>query len=127
MQFFLVLALIIAIVAVVFALQNTALVTLTFFLWSFQGSLALLVLVALAVGALVGILVSLPGLVKNSWTSASQKKKITTLQTSLDDYRAKLDEAQRKVAELQQPAPSAAPAPVMPPAAGNGDTSRTAK
>ena len=41
-------ALIIAAVAVIFALQNTSAVTVTFFFWNFHGSLALVLLGALA-------------------------------------------------------------------------------
>jgi putative membrane protein len=49
--------------AVLFALQNTEVVALTFMGWQFESSLALLVLVSLAVGMLISILASLPSAV----------------------------------------------------------------
>ncbi len=52
MQVFLLIALAIALVAVMFALQNIVPVTVAILAWTFEGSLALLLFVALIVGAL---------------------------------------------------------------------------
>ncbi len=46
----LILALIIAVIAVIFALQNTAAVSVSFFVWQFNQSLALVLLLAAFVG-----------------------------------------------------------------------------
>lgn len=46
--------------ALLFALQNTGVTALTFLGWQFESSLALLVLIAFAAGALTALLVSLP-------------------------------------------------------------------
>lgn len=56
----LVLGIILGAMLVVFALQNVAVVTLTFFAWQFQGSLALVVILAAALGVFVALLVVLP-------------------------------------------------------------------
>ena len=45
---------------VIFALQNVAVVTLTFFTWHFAGSLALILLVAVAIGIVISLLIVLP-------------------------------------------------------------------
>jgi len=50
MQALLIIALLIAILAVIFALQNAIPVSITFLVWKTEGSLALVLLVALAVG-----------------------------------------------------------------------------
>ena len=97
MQVILIIALLIAIVAVIFALQNAVTVSITFLVWKTEGSLALVLLVALAVGAVVGLLVSLPGRIRGAWTAGSQKKKLTELEASLADYTRKLNEAQSKL------------------------------
>ena len=55
MVFALILALAIAIVAVFFALENTMIVTVSFFGYAVDGSLALFILIALGVGLLLGI------------------------------------------------------------------------
>ncbi|MGB5872674.1 MAG: LapA family protein, partial [Bacteroidota bacterium] len=60
MQIFLLVSLLIAALAVVFALQNTEMITVNFLFWSFQGSLALVLLTALATGAVASSFASLP-------------------------------------------------------------------
>jgi len=52
-------------VAVVFALQNIAVVTITFFAWHLSGSLALILLMAMSVGILFAALLVLPETIKN--------------------------------------------------------------
>ena len=63
-QVFLFFALLIAALAVTFALQNTAIVTVSFLLWGFTGSLALVLFVALTTGAIVGWLVTMPSVLR---------------------------------------------------------------
>jgi uncharacterized integral membrane protein len=103
MQVLLIIALLIAILAVIFALQNAVTVSISFLVWKTEGSLALLLLVALVVGALISLLASLPALIRGTWTVGSQKKKLTELEASLADYTRKLNEAQSK---LQGSAPT---------------------
>jgi putative membrane protein len=97
MQIILIIALLIAILAVIFALQNAIPVSITFLVWKTEGSLALVLLVTLAVGAVVGLLVSLPGRIRGAWTAGSQKKKLTELEAGLADYTRKLNEMQAKL------------------------------
>ena len=62
----LILALLVIIFVVVFAVQNATLVTVDFLFWEFQSSLALLILVSLAVGIIISLLVSLSARLKGS-------------------------------------------------------------
>ena len=64
MLFFLILGLLLGAGAIVFALQNVDIITVTFFAWQVQGSLSLVILLALAAGVLVCILVSIPEVIK---------------------------------------------------------------
>ncbi len=64
MQLALFAALAVAGLAVVFALQNNALVTLSFIAWTFQSSLAVVLMVTLVAGAFASFLASLPGMVR---------------------------------------------------------------
>lgn len=91
MQIFLIVALLIAIVAVVFAVYNTALVTITFFAWHFQTSLAVALLAALGAGVLIAILFSVPGWIKSGMSSVSQKKKFSGIQSERDTFKQKYD------------------------------------
>ncbi len=110
MQVFLFFALIISLVAVIFALQNPEMTTITFF-GKFTGSLALIVLVAMAAGALISFFASLPTNLKTRWALRQQRKKIGELETSLATARGQLEEAQKIINEANKPIlPPAAPA-----------------
>ena len=119
--FLLILALIVAVAAVVFALQNTTPVTVSFIVWQFKDQpLALILLLALAAGVLIGLLTILPGAVRNKWRTVSQRKKIEGLEKSLQEAQVKLEQAKLEVAAALQAAPEPAvpaaepPAPVEP-------------
>lgn len=105
MQIFLFLALLIAGLGVVFALQNTTPVDVNFLVWSFHGSLALVLLGALAAGALISLLASLPALIRDKWAIRAHRKRQGELESSLDDHRQRLEESERKLNELQNPQP----------------------
>jgi uncharacterized integral membrane protein len=116
MQIFLIFALIIALLAVIFAIQNVAIVSISFFAWHIQGSLAVVLLVALGAGVLISILVSIPGIVKRGWNSASSKKKFSSLETERDQlkskvaeisadrdrYLKKVEESEKEIADLEE-------------------------
>ena len=80
MPFFLIIALVIAIVAVIFALQNSIPVTVVFLVWRFEGSLALVLLLTLAIGVILGLSVSMPSIIRRGRTIAAQQKKIVELE-----------------------------------------------
>ena len=101
---YLIVALVIAVIAVIFALQNTLTVTITFFVWTVTGSLSLILLATLAIGAVIGMLVLAPSTVKNSLAASGHRKRIGALEKELDEHKA-------KVAELQKPKPVTPPAP----------------
>ncbi|MFW6249257.1 MAG: LapA family protein [Bacteroidota bacterium] len=56
----LIFGLVISILAVIFALQNADPVLVKLWFWKFESSLALVLLVFLAIGAILGILFSIP-------------------------------------------------------------------
>jgi len=125
MQIFLFIALIISVVAVLFAVQNTDPVTVSFAIWETEGSLALVLLIALAAGALISFLFSLPSNLRTRWTIRQQRKKMTELETNLANLRLQSDEAQKKMDELKKPvSPSNDLASSLPP---NPDKSAVAE
>ena len=95
---YLIVALAIAIIAVIFALQNTMTITIAFFVWKVTGSLSLVLLITLAIGVVIGLLVLAPSAIKNSLAVSGHRKRIGSLEKELDEHKA-------KVAELQQPKP----------------------
>ena len=80
MQPFLIVSLGLAILTVVFALQNTVPVVVTFLIWKFEGSLAMVLMLTFALGVLVSSLVSIPAIVKRRSATLNQKKKIEELE-----------------------------------------------
>jgi uncharacterized integral membrane protein len=100
--FYLIMALLIAVVAVIFALQNTLLITISFFAWKVTGSLSLILLVTLAIGVVIGLLVLAPSAIKNTIQVSGHRKRIGTLEKELDEHKA-------KVAELEKPKPVTPP------------------
>lgn len=102
MQILLLLSLIIAILAVLFAVQNIDTVTIRFLTASFQGSLALILLVAMVIGSSISLLASLPTLIRNQWIIRGQRKKMAELEISLANHKMKLAEAENKLLAKEQ-------------------------
>jgi uncharacterized integral membrane protein len=103
MQIFLFLALIIAVLAVFFALQNSDPVTVKFAVWEFNSSLAFVLLLALLAGALISFLFSLPSNLRARWTIRQQRKKLNDNEASLAQVRAKLEETENKMLAQHSP------------------------
>lgn len=73
----LIIGLIVAVLAVVFALSNPAPTVVTFLFWhTGEVSLALVLLVTFALGALVAVLVLLPGIIRRGTQLRGLKKKV---------------------------------------------------
>ena len=100
-QIFLFLALIIAIIAVIFAVQNTAMVTLAFLAWKVDQPLAVVLLVTLAAGAVDQLFLLTARQRPACWGLRQQKKKITELDAAaqLQDARGKLTELDTRLQE----------------------------
>lgn len=109
---YLIFALIIAVVAVIFALQNTMVIPISFLAWKVTGSLSLVLLITLAIGAVIGLLVLAPSTIKHTLAASGHRKRIGLLEKELEEHKA-------KVAELLKPKPVAPPVeppkPVTPP------------
>ena len=105
MQLGLIVGIVCAIGAVIFAMQNITPVTVTLGFWSFEGSLALVLFVPLGLGALIAGLVSSPAMIRRQWTVARMGRQIA-------DLEHRLAEQERRNAELadalsNRPTPSA--------------------
>ena len=105
MQLFLILGIVFAIGAVTFALQNGVPVTVALAFWRFDSSLAVVLLVALGLGALIAGLVSTPSVIKGQWAGARLRRQVAGLEAD----RALLE---RRVRELEAEPPQKTPAPV---------------
>lgn len=87
-----------AMLGVLFALQNAGSVRVDIFFWQFSSSLALVLLMAAALGAAAMGLISTPAAVRKMWRGSRQQKRITELEKQLA-------ERDKTIADLLQQVP----------------------
>jgi uncharacterized integral membrane protein len=92
----LIFALIVAFLAILFAVQNNDPASVHFLVWEYQGSLALILFVALAVGALITFLVAAPSMIR-SRCRLPARGSAAALETNLSDTQRQLDETRSKL------------------------------
>jgi len=80
MQLAILIGLAVTLGAVAFALQNNVPVTVTFLIWRFDSSLPIVLLLAVAAGALIVALLSTPSVLRLQWTVARQRRQINALE-----------------------------------------------
>lgn len=95
-------ALAIALGAIVFAFQNANAVTINLIVWHFEESLAIVLLVTLSLGVIIGLLLSIPALVKRGWKSSGQKKQITNLESRLYEQSRTISREKRDYESLSK-------------------------
>ncbi len=117
MIFTLIVALILAIVSVAFALQNSDIIQVAFFTLKMEGPFALFILSSLAIGVVIGILVMVPTVIKNAFLISRSRKQIDGLQKSMRE--------QGQVVSKAEPTPvppaASAPSPSTPAASTDGE------
>jgi lipopolysaccharide assembly protein A len=98
MQIMVIFALVIAALAILFAVQNNTPVQISFLTWKVESPLALVLLIAVAAGALISLLASLPTITRDKLNVRSHRKKVAELESSLSVHKGKLEEAQKQLA-----------------------------
>lgn len=106
MQLTLILGIAFAIGAVLFALQNNAPVTVTLAIWSVEGSLALVLLLTLGLGALIAGLLSSPAVIRGQWRAARLGHRVTDLEQKLAVETQKNAELTAELGRLAPPRPA---------------------
>ncbi|MCX7165513.1 MAG: lipopolysaccharide assembly protein LapA domain-containing protein [Rhodocyclales bacterium] len=109
MQLILILGIIVAIAAVVFALQNNLPVVVAIALWRFEGSLALVLLVSLGLGALIAGLLSSPSVITRQWALGRLRKQVADLERQLAGQQQRNRELEAELARLSPAAAGATP------------------
>ena len=74
------LALILALLVTIFAVQNNAVTTIKFLFWSVEGSAALVLMITLVLGIIIGALLMAPGSVRNRLRIHELRRKVEALQ-----------------------------------------------
>lgn len=94
MQLQLIAALIIVFLIVMFAVQNAVAVSVVFFLWRLDASLAVVIAACFGLGALIGALVTIPTMLRERISASRLHKQVETLRAENDNLRAlKKDES----------------------------------
>lgn len=108
MQIVIIAAIGVAILGVMFALQNNVPVTVTFLVWRFDSSLAMVLLIALAIGAIAVALFSTPATLRMQIELRRRRRRLEELQETADAQRARIEQLESTLPEPAPAAPSSA-------------------
>lgn len=111
MQLLTIAAMLIAAAGVILALQNNVAVTVTFLVWRFDSSLAMVLLLTLAVGGFIVALVSTPSTVRRQWAMTRQNKRVAELESLCERQQKAIADLERRVPADE--APPAEPPPYV--------------
>ena len=92
MQLTIIAAIFVAITGVFFAMQNNAPVSINFLFWHFDGSLALVLLLAVAMGAVIVALLTTPATLRQQWLVGRQKRRIVELEKDKESLNTRISE-----------------------------------
>ena len=126
---FIIVAAIVAIVVAILAIQNSVMVGLNFFMWSFQLNLVLVVLLSVICGLLLGLGWGIAVKTKGMWRMRKLNEQIALLEEDKRVLRDKVEQMLRTQGGVTNPADTkttptaapAAPASKPQPAAGEAD------
>ncbi len=80
-------ALVIVFLIVVFAVQNAVAVSVVFFLWRADASLALVIATCFGLGVLIGALLTVPTMLRERLSISRLRKQVETLRAENDKLR----------------------------------------
>ena len=102
MPLLLIFSLVIAFLAILFAIQNTTVTPIRFLFWETEGSLALVLFIALVAGALISYLATAPGQIKQRMTISSQRKRITEVEGQLTSTQEELQGTKEQLQQIEE-------------------------
>ncbi|NJN04647.1 MAG: LapA family protein [Leptolyngbyaceae cyanobacterium RM1_1_2] len=88
--------------AILFAVQNNNLVTINLLVWQFRQSLAVVLLATLAIGVVIGLLVSMPALLRRNWRNSRFKRQVDSLETQITTAQQDLTAQSEKRGAMRQ-------------------------
>jgi uncharacterized integral membrane protein len=91
MRIFFAVALILALLVTVFAVQNNQQITISYLFWSIEGSLALVLMISLVLGIVIGVLLMAPGSVRSRLQIGGLQRSVRSLEE--DKSIAELEKA----------------------------------
>ena len=100
--FILIIVLLFAVMAVIFAVQNVEVVPISFLLWQTEGSLALVLLLALVIGVVIGLLITIPTRIKFSRQLSKRKKEIAGLEGTIQEQAGRISALEEEAAAKEE-------------------------
>jgi uncharacterized integral membrane protein len=79
MPFFVIVAVALAAISAIFAIQNAGVITVSFLGWEWEASLALILIVSLGVGVVIGYLAGLPSMFRKASQLRQTKRELDGL------------------------------------------------
>lgn len=89
--------------SVVFVLQNITPITVTFLSWQIEGSLAVVLFLALMVGVFITLLMLLPGLLRDEWRYIELRKQKKEVEDELATTRKVINGVAARPVIVEQP------------------------
>ena len=108
MQLLLIFGIGFAIAAVTFALQNNTPVSVSFALWRFDSSLAIVLLLALGLGVIIAGLLSSPAVIGGRWSTSRLRRQVALLESERTALTRRVGDLEAEVERLN-PKPGPAP------------------
>jgi uncharacterized integral membrane protein len=102
MPLLLIFSLVIAFLAILFAIQNTTVTPIHFLFWDTEGSLALVLFISLVAGALISYLATAPGQIKQRMTISSQRKHIAEVEGQLTSTQEELQGTKEQLQQIEE-------------------------
>jgi uncharacterized integral membrane protein len=99
MFIFLIIGLLLGGLVVIFALQNMTDITVTFLVWQFHGSLALILVLAAVAGMIIYAFLSMPEAIKKRFAISRLKKDKDILKNEVEDKKIEVENTKLKVEE----------------------------
>lgn len=103
MLFFLLIGAILGALSVIFVLQNIIPITVTFLAWQIEGSLAVILFLAMMSGVIITLLVLLPGLIRDEWRYAQLRKEKEKVEDELTTTRKVINEVAANATVVESP------------------------
>lgn len=86
-----------AALGVAFAMQNDVPVTVNFLVWRFDSTLAMVLVIAIALGALAIALLTTPMTLKRQWQATRLRRRIQELEKTCETQRSRIAELESQV------------------------------
>jgi putative membrane protein len=102
MPIFLIIAIIVALLTVIFAFQNAITISVALLVWNFEASLAIVLILTLAIGIIVGLLVSVPNVIQRNLKIAKYKVKVAELEAESHRHIETITQQRQRIENLER-------------------------